>query len=94
MSYERQSQVAGSLSLLFHCSLASLLYGVEVPHLSLISITIGMGRAQKPSNPGNGNDLAKQFCQSPDVIGNPRFHRRGDSQRLVNPAEIVVRKIQ
>jgi len=28
--------------------------------------------------------------QAPNVVGNTRFHRRSNAQRLMNPAEIVM----
>jgi hypothetical protein len=34
------------------------------------------------------------FFQTPDVIGQASFHRRGDAQRLVNPAEIIVHGVK
>jgi len=35
-----------------------------------------------------------QFLQSPNVIGQTRFHRGCDSQRLMNAAEVVMGKVQ
>src|SRR5437667_5166956 len=36
----------------------------------------------------------QQFGQTPNVIGNPCFHRRSHAQAAVNTAEIVMGKIQ
>jgi hypothetical protein len=33
------------------------------------------------------------LLQRPNVIGDARFHCRGDAQSLVNPAEIVVHEV-
>jgi hypothetical protein len=38
--------------------------------------------------------LHKQFAKTPNVIGNPRFHRRGYAQGCVNSAEIVEGEMQ
>jgi hypothetical protein len=40
------------------------------------------------------NTLTQQFSQHTHPIRNARLHRRRDPQRLVNPAEVVVRKVQ
>ena len=39
-------------------------------------------------------DLCQKFREVPNVIGQGRFHRTRDAQRLVNAAEIVVGKVQ
>ena len=36
----------------------------------------------------------QQFGQTPNVIGNPRFHRGGHAQAPVNTAKVVVGKVQ
>jgi hypothetical protein len=36
------------------------------------------------------NDL----FQAPNMVGNFRFHCRGDAQGLVNPAEVVVHEME
>jgi hypothetical protein len=35
--------------------------------------------------------LRQQFLYTPLMIGDPRFHRRGDAQVLMNPTEVVIR---
>ena len=36
----------------------------------------------------------QEFAHTPDVVRDPGSHRRRDSQRLVNSAEIVIREVQ
>jgi hypothetical protein len=36
----------------------------------------------------------EQFREIPDVVGDPRFHRRGNAERAMNAAEDVVGEIQ
>jgi hypothetical protein len=38
--------------------------------------------------------LGKQFCQRPNVISQARFHRRGDAERLMDAAEVVIAEPQ
>jgi hypothetical protein len=38
-------------------------------------------------------DKRDDFFQSPNVVGDSRFHRGRDAQGLVNPAEIVVHEV-
>ena len=37
---------------------------------------------------------SEQLCKCPNVIGETRFHCWRDAQRLVYPAEIVIREVQ
>jgi hypothetical protein len=36
----------------------------------------------------------QQFGQRPNVVGNPRFHRRGDAKRRMHPHHVVVCEVQ
>jgi hypothetical protein len=40
------------------------------------------------------SSLRRQFADFPDVISNPGFHRWSHAQQPMNPAEVVIRKVQ
>lgn len=39
-------------------------------------------------------DQARDFLPRPNMIGNPRFHRRSDTQGYVNAPEVVIREVK